>query len=61
MKKGLIKSENPQLSVDKLGVFLFVAGEGFEPPTFYIRMSVVLFTTEIYAHWVRKEELERWV
>jgi len=27
----------------------------------YIRMSVGLFTTEIYANWVRKEELERWV
>jgi hypothetical protein len=26
-----------------------------------IRMSVGLFTTEIYANWVRKEELERWV
>jgi len=24
-------------------------------------MSVGLFTTEIYASWVRKEELERWV
>jgi len=24
-------------------------------------MSVGLFTTEIYANWVRKEELERWV
>jgi len=23
-------------------------------------MSVGLFTTEIYANWVRKEELERW-
>jgi len=21
----------------------------------------ILFTTEIYANWVRKEELERWV
>jgi hypothetical protein len=28
---------------------------------FSIRMSVGLFTTEIYANWVRKEELERWV
>jgi len=30
---------------------------------FYLahRMSVGLFTTEIYANWVRKEELERWV
>ena len=27
----------------------------------YIRMSVELFTTERYANWVRKEELERWV
>jgi len=27
----------------------------------YIKMSVGLFTTEIYANWVRKEELERWV
>jgi len=27
----------------------------------YIRLSVGLFTTEIYANWVRKEELERWV
>jgi len=26
-----------------------------------IRMSVGLFTTEIYANWVRKEQLERWV
>jgi len=24
-------------------------------------MSVGLFTTDIYANWVRKEELERWV
>jgi len=24
-------------------------------------MSVGLFTTKIYANWVRKEELERWV
>jgi len=24
-------------------------------------MSGGLFTTEIYANWVRKEELERWV
>jgi len=24
-------------------------------------MSVGLFTTEIYANWVRKEELEKWV
>jgi len=24
-------------------------------------MSDKLFTTEIYANWVRKEELERWV
>jgi len=24
-------------------------------------MSIGLFTTEIYANWVRKEELERWV
>jgi len=24
-------------------------------------MSVGLFTAEIYANWVRKEELERWV
>jgi hypothetical protein len=24
-------------------------------------MSVGLFTTEIYANWVRKKELERWV
>jgi hypothetical protein len=24
-------------------------------------MRVGLFTTEIYANWVRKEELERWV
>jgi len=24
-------------------------------------MSVGLFTTGIYANWVRKEELERWV
>jgi len=24
-------------------------------------MSVGLFTTEIYANWVRKEEFERWV
>jgi len=24
-------------------------------------MSVGIFTTEIYANWVRKEELERWV
>jgi len=24
-------------------------------------MSVGLFNTEIYANWVRKEELERWV
>jgi len=24
-------------------------------------MSVGLFTTEIYANWVREEELERWV
>jgi len=24
-------------------------------------MSVGLFATEIYANWVRKEELERWV
>jgi len=24
-------------------------------------MSVGFFTTEIYANWVRKEELERWV
>jgi len=24
-------------------------------------MSVGLFTTEKYANWVRKEELERWV
>jgi hypothetical protein len=27
----------------------------------YIRISVGLFTTVIYANWVRKEELERWV
>jgi len=26
-----------------------------------MKMSVGLFTTEIYANWVRKEELERWV
>jgi len=26
-----------------------------------IRISVGLFTTEIYANWIRKEELERWV
>jgi len=26
-----------------------------------MRMSIGLFTTEIYANWVRKEELERWV
>jgi len=26
-----------------------------------IRISIGLFTTEIYANWVRKEELERWV
>jgi hypothetical protein len=26
-----------------------------------IRMSVGLSTPEIYANWVRKEELERWV
>jgi hypothetical protein len=26
-----------------------------------IRMNVGLFATEIYANWVRKEELERWV
>ena len=25
------------------------------------RMSGGLFTTEIYANWVRREELERWV
>ena len=25
-----------------------------------IRMTVGLFDTEIYANWVRKEELERW-
>jgi len=24
-------------------------------------MIVGLFTTEIYANWVRKEELEKWV
>jgi len=24
-------------------------------------MSIGLFITEIYANWVRKEELERWV
>ena len=24
-------------------------------------MGVGLFTTEIYANWVRKEELEKWV
>jgi len=24
-------------------------------------MNVGLFTTEIYANWVRKEELERWI
>jgi len=24
-------------------------------------MSTKLFTIEIYANWVRKEELERWV
>jgi len=24
-------------------------------------MNVGLFNTEIYANWVRKEELERWV
>jgi len=24
-------------------------------------MSIGLFTIEIYANWVRKEELERWV
>jgi len=24
-------------------------------------VSVGLFTTEIYANWARKEELERWV
>jgi len=24
-------------------------------------MSVDLFTTKIYANWVRKEELERWI
>jgi len=23
-------------------------------------MNVGLFTTEIYANWIRKEELERW-
>jgi len=27
----------------------------------YIKTVVGLFTTEIYANWVRKEELERWV
>jgi hypothetical protein len=26
-----------------------------------IRISSGLFATEIYANWVRKEELERWV
>jgi len=26
-----------------------------------IKVSVGLFATEIYANWVRKEELERWV
>jgi hypothetical protein len=26
-----------------------------------IRISVGLLITEIYANWVRKEELERWV
>jgi len=26
-----------------------------------IRITVGLFITEIYANWVRKEELERWV
>ena len=26
-----------------------------------IRMSAGLFTIEIYANWVRKEESERWV
>ena len=26
-----------------------------------IRMSVGLFTTDIYVNWVRKEELESWV
>ena len=26
-----------------------------------IIMRVGLFTTEIYANWVRKEELKRWV
>jgi len=26
-----------------------------------IKVSIELFTTEIYANWVRKEELERWV
>ena len=24
-------------------------------------MGIVLFTTEIYANWVMKEELEKWV
>jgi len=24
-------------------------------------MGIGLFTTEIYANWIRKEELERWV
>jgi len=24
-------------------------------------MSVGLFTTEIYANWVRKEEFEKWI
>jgi hypothetical protein len=27
----------------------------------YIRMNIGLFTPKIYANWVRKEELERWV
>jgi len=26
-----------------------------------IKVSVGLFTAEIYANWVRKAELERWV
>ena len=34
--------------------------EIIEVSSCYIRMSIELFTTEIYANWVRKEELERW-
>jgi len=40
---------------------LFFFCKIFSPFTPITVDCVELFTTEIYANWVRKEELERWV